>query len=437
MTEAAFAFEKTFKFDGLKGTLSISIPVDVVKSRVDAKISEVARTISLPGFRSGKSSSSIKLKAQQVRNMYLSSILQEEGANLADQAFNLSMEEEKVSVAGEPDFDVSPFEWEQPINFTVNFEKTPDINKVDLAKVKVKTPCIKLGPADKKDLVDQFLKNNPNWKKVSRQTKDADQVTINFEGKLDGEVFPGGTANDHVMTIGGGQMLEEFEANLVGQKADKQFEFPMTFPDDYEAKDLAGKTVTFAVTITKIEEPSAPKLTKEFYKKVGIEATNKAEFEAVLEERFVADNKMLVDSAVKIRMYDALDKAVEKFELPEKMVAAEAKRLDIDMEKADKKAVAKVKTNVRTSLILQQVIKDEEVKCSEEDIVDYIRTMCPDYFPQDQFIQWYLGDRQRLEQAQFMALENKVFDYAKEKVKQENDEMPLKKIEKLVEDQNK
>ena len=427
MTNTAFSFDKNLEFDGLNGTVKISIPETVLKGRVELRAREIAKTSRFNGFRPGKG-------FNMIMKNHVDELVQEMGHQLADEAFNQCLQEEKVQVAGEPDVNIGPMGIDQPVSLTVKFEKVPEIKTVDLAKVSCKKPVIKVGAAKLKELTEKCLKDNPTWEKADRKTKDGDQVTIDFEGFLDGEAFDGGAAQGHTMVIGAGEMLEEFEANLVGKKANEQFEFPLTFPEDYAAKDLAGKQVTFKVTVSSLQQPKLAKLGKPFYKKIGYEGVeNKAQFEEKLISEFKADNQSVVDSAWRIMIYEALSKKYEAFDLPQGMIKSEAGRLNIDLEKAKAAEKKKVESNVRTSLILQDLIKAHEISCSEQDIFEYIKSMTPAYLDAEQFINWYVQDRSRVEQAQFVTLESKVFSFLTEKLAFKDEEMDLEKIEKLAE----
>ena len=422
-----FNFDKDFSYDGLKGTLKITIPVDVVQSHVNTKVSEVARKANIPGFRPGK------VPVSFVKSRYLPGILQEESAQLAEKAYTEAMTESGVDIAGEPSFDLSEVEMDKPISLTVTFEKVPDFEVLDVKKLKVKKPVLETGDDLKKELVEKHLEDNPVWTSVKRASKDGDQLTIDFEGKEDGVPFEGGQAKEHTFVVGKGTMLEEFEANLIGKKAGDSFTFEMTFPEDYAAKEMAGKKVSFDITMHAVKSPKKSKLDDKYIKRVGSSAADVAAFEDELLTKYVEEHDEVQRNAFRIRIYDQLDKKTDKFELPEAMVAAEAKRLGTDMESAKKAEKDKVTKNVRTSLILQALIKSNSLQCTEEDIVAYIKSLAPAYISPNQFLEWYVKDQGRIEQAKFMALENIVFDFLSKNVSSTDEKMSLKDIEAISE----
>ena len=428
MSEVTFSFDNKVDFDGLKGTLKISIPSDELKKRVDAKIREVAQKASISGFRPGK------VPANVIRSRYLPSILQEEGVAMADEAYNQVMTEGQYSLAADPDIDLKPqpLHIDQSIDMEVKFEVIPEFELADLSKVKCEQPVINYTAAKVKELVDASLKSHPKWEAVERSTQAEDRITINFDGFLDGQPFEGGAAKDHEMVLGDGKMLEEFEANLIDKKAGEEFEFPLTFPEDYVAKDLAGKQVSFKVTISKIESPTLMKVGKPFYKELGLDVSTKEQFEQHLQAEESKSHAGMLDEAFKKQIYDAVSDASPQFDLPGKMMIAEAKRLDIDLDSAETKDREKVNSNVRISLILQKIIKAQNIVCEQEDILAYIKSMAPEYLDPEMFVNWYAKDRSRIEQAQFMVLENKVFEFLKTQVSSQEKKMSVEAIGELI-----
>lgn len=428
MSEVTFSFDNKVDFDGLKGTLKISIPSDELKKRVDAKIREVAQKASISGFRPGK------VPANVIRSRYLPSILQEEGVAMADEAYNQVMTEGQYSLAADPDIDLKPqpLHIDQSIDMEVKFEVIPEFELADLSKVKCEQPVINYTAAKVKELVDASLKSHPKWEAVERSTQAEDRITINFDGFLDGQPFEGGAAKDHEMVLGDGKMLEEFEANLIDKKAGEEFEFPLTFPEDYVAKDLAGKQVSFKVTILKIESPTLMKVGKPFYKELGLDVSTKEQFEQHLQAEESKSHAGMLDEAFKKQIYDAVSDASPQFDLPGKMMIAEAKRLDIDLDSAETKDREKVNSNVRISLILQKIIKAQNIVCEQEDILAYIKSMAPEYLDPEMFVNWYAKDRSRIEQAQFMVLENKVFEFLKTQVSSQEKKMSVEAIGELI-----
>ena len=353
---------------------------------------------------------------------------------MADEAYNQVMTEGQYSLAADPDIDLKPqpLHIDQSIDMEVKFEVIPEFDLADLSKVKCEQPVINYTAAKVKELVDASLKSHPKWEAVERSTQAEDRIAINFDGFLDGQPFEGGAAKDHEMVLGDGKMLEEFEANLIDKKAGEEFEFPLTFPEDYVAKDLAGKQVSFKVTISKIESPTLMKLGKPFYKELGLDVSTKKQFEQHLQAEESKSHAGMLDEAFKKQIYDAVSAASPQFDLPGKMMIAEAKRLDIDLDSAEAKDREKVSSNVRISLILQKIIKAQNIVCEQEDILAYIKSMAPEYLDPEMFVNWYAKDRSRIEQAQFMVLENKVFEFLKTQVSSQEKKMSVEAIGELI-----
>jgi trigger factor len=256
-------------------------------------------------------------------------------------------------------------------------------------------------------------------------TLQGDQVTIDFEGKLDGVPFEGGSATDFVFVVGEGQMLEAFEKALPGMKVGESKTFPLTFPQDYQSKDVAGKEADFLVTVKKIEQQHLPEVNDAFAKLLGVQEGTIQALRTDIASNLEREVKFRVLARNKSAALDALS-SVTQLDVPTALVQREAKQLALNMRNDLKNRGLKdsdkvdlpeflfqepATKRVRLGLVVADLVRLHNLQAKPDQLLAHIKEMAQSYEKPAEVIQWYLSDRQRMSEIEGVVVENNVTEF--------------------------
>ena len=308
--------------EGLKRGYTIDIAASELDAKVNEKLLEAQPDVEMKGFRKGKVP--MALLKKNFGDKVMGEALQE----TIDGAMSKHFEDSGDRPAMQPDMKMDSDDWKpgDDVKVNVSYETLPTIPDVDMKKIKLERMVVK---ADKKD-VDEALSNlaenaqNFEDRKKGSKAKDGDQVVIDFLGKVDGEAFEGGQADDYPLVLGSGSFIPGFEEQLVGTKAGDAVEVKVDFPAEYQAENLAGKAAVFECTVKAVKEPKPAEINDELAKQFGAEDLKA--LTAQVEERLEAEFTGASRAVMKRKLLDELDKLV-KFELPPSLVEAEANQI--------------------------------------------------------------------------------------------------------------
>ena len=262
----------------LERRVNVSLPITQIESEVDQRLKKLARTVKLHGFRPGKVP--FRLVAQQYGPQVRSEVI----GDALQKRFSDAIKEQNLKVAGNQR--IEPVQKESAENatafeFSATFEIYPEVKTGDVSAVTVERPSVTVTDAEVDKTIEILRKQRTTFAAAEgRAAQKGDKLTIDFEGKIEGEVFAGGTAKGFAFTLGEGRMLPEFEAAAEGLAAGQAKTFDLKFPDDYHGKDVAGKTASFTLTVNLVEAPSLPTIDAEFAKGLGVEDGDVAKMRA-------------------------------------------------------------------------------------------------------------------------------------------------------------
>lgn len=401
----------------LERRIDISVPAAEINKEVAARLARLARTVRMPGFRPGK------VPMKMVASSYGAQVQAEVLNDKVGEAFNVAIKGQNLRVAGTPQLTPKEGEGEQ-LAFSATFEVYPEIRIGDLSGAEVKRAVCPIGDAEIDKTIDIMRRQRATFEAVERAAADGDRLTIDFIGRIDGTAFEGGSGTDFVFTLGQGRMLPDFEAALRGAAGGANKTFPVQFPADYRAKDLAGKTAEFEVTIKKVEQAVLPPVDAEFARSLGIAdgdvAKMRAEVKANLERE--------VSGRLKARTKDSVMTALlgaATFELPKSLVQQDQARL-AEMARADLVArgidakesplppevfAPQAERRVRLGLLIAELVRTENLQARQDQVRRTIEEIAQSYEKPAQVIQWYLGNRERLAEVETMTLENNVVEW--------------------------
>lgn len=418
----------------LERRINLTVALDEVEQEVESRLKRMVRTTKMPGFRPGKVP--LKMVAQaygpEVRVDVLNSKI--------GQAFSDAVSANQLRVAGmprmEPKQDAGD---DKTLAFTATFEVYPEIKFADLAAVDVDNVRAEVGDAEIDKTVDILRKQRARYEEAAgRAAQAGDRATIDFIGRLDGTPFEGGTAEGFAFVLGEKRMLPEFEAAVMGMKAGETKTFPLTFPEDYHGKDVAGKTAEFEVTVKKIEQAVLPPVDAEFAKTLGIGDGDIAKMRADIKANLEREVASRARAKTKDNVMNALLKVAE-FDVPKALIEQEVQRL-MESAREDLKSrgmkvegmplppelfQAQAERRVRLGLILAELVEKNGLKARPEQIRAKIEDFAQSYEHPQEVVRWYYSDNRRLGEVEAVVLEDNVVQWALSQAKTADKTVPF------------
>ncbi|MFZ6863112.1 trigger factor [Undibacterium sp. Ji67W] len=434
--------------DKLERRLTISFPIADVKSEVEKRLKVRARTAKAPGFRPGKVP--MKMVAAQYGYQVENEVLNDK----VGQAFAAAANENNLRVAGYPSIEPSTSEGvaEGTLAFNATFEVYPEVVVGDLSSAEVEQVKSDVTDAEIDKTIDILRKQRVHFHVKGEEgahgnggadlsAQNGDRATVDFVGKIDGVEFPGGKAEGFVFVLGEGRMLPEFEAATIGLKAGESKTFPLSFPEDYHGKDVAGKTAEFTITLTKLEWAHLPEVDAEFAKMLGVEDGDLVKMRADIKENLEREVKGRVKAKTKESVMDALVKAVA-FDVPKTLVAQDGERLaemtrqDMAQRGMNVKDVpfptelfaAQAERRVRLGLILAELVKANNLQATADQIKAQVEDFAQSYEDPQQVVKYYYSDRNRLAEVEALVLEENVVNYVLSKSKVTEKALPFDEL---------
>jgi trigger factor len=315
----------------LQRRITLTLPMDTIHGEVETRLRKIARTVKADGFRPGKVPMSV------VAQRYGYSVQYEVMNDKVGEAFNSAANEAKLRVAGMPKITQKDAAPEGQMAFDATFEVYPEVKLGDLSQVAVERVSTEVTEAAIDKTVDILRKQRRTFaqRPAAEGAQETDRVTIDFEGKIDGERFAGGKADAFQFIVGEGQMLPQFDQGVRGMKAGESKTFPVAFPADYQGKDVAGKEADFLVTMKKIEAQHLPEVNEAFVKSLGIQNATVEALRADVKKNLEREVKFRVLARNKSAVMDALLGAAE-LDVPAALIESETERM-VESARADLK----------------------------------------------------------------------------------------------------
>ena len=436
--------------EGLSRVYGVTVPVADLTEKLEARIAEITPTLNIKGFRPGK------VPTAHVRRLYGKALMGEVLEQTISETSQKVIADNNLRPAGEPDLkpdgDLNAvIDGNADLSYELSLDLMPDFTPVDASTLELKRPVYEPAEAEVDEAVAELAKQNRTFEPRTGKTvkaKDGDLVVIDFVGKLDGEAFEGGSATDAELTLGSGQFIPGFEEQLVGAKPDTDVEVKVTFPENYQAANLAGKEAVFEVKVKEVKAPVETVADDAFAEKLGIE--NLEKLRELLKTNLAEQYNRASRFKLKRALLDQLD-TKHDFPLPPKMVEAEFASIwsqvqqdktngslpADDAEKTDEQLEAEYRKiaerRVRLGLVLAEVGRAENVQVTDQELAEAMRQEAMRYGPQAQQI-FDLFRQNPNAQAQLRApiFEDKVVDLIVSKAKVEDEK--VSKEELLKED---
>jgi trigger factor len=403
--------------EGLERKVTVQVPAETVELEVNNRLNSLKHTVRIDGFRPGK----VPLKV--IKQKYSATILQEVAGELMQKTFQEALTQENLKPAGDPQIQASDLKLGQEMEYTATFEVYPEIEIAPITDLCIEKVEATVQDSDVDNMIDVLRKQKMDWVEVERASADGDRVSIDFVGTVDGEKFDGGSANDMPMVLGTGQMIPGFEEKIVGLKKSEETTFKVPFPEDYAAKDLAGKEAEFAVTVKKVEEPKLPEIDGDFAKAFGVENGDVEQLKSEISANMDRELTKRLRTLLKESVMDELVK-VNSVDVPSAIVAQEAEVLKTQTEAQTPGSSLPVeafmgdaKRRVQLGMILAEVAKISSLNIDADMVKARIDEMSKDYDDPDEFVQYYMGNQELLSGVQTLVMEDSVVDWIAEQAK--------------------
>ncbi|WP_323830571.1 trigger factor [Pseudomonas sichuanensis] len=398
----------------LERRMTIAVPAERVENEVNKRLQQTARRAKVAGFRPGKVPMSV------IRQRFEADARQEAFGDLVQASFYEAIVEQKLNPAGAPAVEPKSFEKGKDLEFVAIFEVFPEFTVSGLESISVERLSAEVADADLDKMLDVLRKQNTRFEAVERAAQNDDQVNIDFVGKIDGEAFAGGSAKGTQLVLGSGRMIPGFEEGLVGAKAGEERVVNVTFPEDYQNLDLAGKAAEFTITVNSVSAPQLPELSEEFFAQFGIKESTLEGFRSEVRKNMERELRQAIKIKVKNQVMDGL-LAANPIEVPKALLENEVNRLRVQAVqqfggniKPDQLPAElfeeQAKRRVVLGLIVAEVVKQFELKPDDAKVREMIEEMASAYQEPEQVIAWYYKNDQQLNEVRSVVLEEQVVD---------------------------
>lgn len=416
------------KSEGLSRTFEIKVPASELKAKLDERIEEIRPQMKLKGFRPGK------VPASHVRKMFGHDLMGELINKLVTETNQKALEDNELRPAGQPDVKMdgdmeAVVKGDADLSYNMQVDVMPEFEPSDVTKLKITRPVAEVSEEQIQEalgrIAEQNLKYEPRAK--TAKARDGDAVKIDFIGRIDGEAFEGGAAEEQTLVLGSNRFIPGFEEQLVGVKAGDELDVTVTFPEEYGAKDLAAKEAVFEVKVHEVSEAKTPEIDEEFAKGLGLESLE--QLTGLVKDQLKAEHDGASRSKAKRNLLDALDEAHD-FDLPPNMVEQEFNQIwqqlqtemdagrtaDEDKDKSEDDLKAEYRAiaerRVRLGLVLAEVGRKADVRISEQEVNQALIREARNYPGQEQqVLEFFRKNEGAMAQIRAPIYEDKVVDH--------------------------
>lgn len=405
----------------LERRLNVAVPIADIEGEVKKRLTRLARTVKVAGFRPGKVP--LRMLDQQYGPQVRSDVITER----VQSTFNDAIRAQNLRVAGTPR--IEPQRGEQPaaeaLEFSAIFEIYPDVQIGDVSEVAITRPVVEVTPQDVDRTLDVLRRQRTTYAPVDREAQHADRVRVDFTGTIDGVEFPGGQAHDFPIVLGEARMLPEFEAAVGGMQAGQTKSFKLTFPADYHGREVAGKEAAFTLTAKAVEAPDVPALDGDFAKAFGIASGTVEDLRKEVEANLRLELKRKVEATVKAQALSGLRQRAT-FAVPKSLVDSEAQGLrqraianlrEQQNVKAEDLEVSvdvfrpQAEERVALGLIIAELVRAEHLHAKPEQIKALVTETAQTYEQPDAVVRWHYEKPERLRDFEAVVLEQNVVDW--------------------------
>ncbi|OOZ40835.1 trigger factor [Solemya pervernicosa gill symbiont] len=407
--------------EGLERRMTIEVPAEEIEQAIESRLESMKGQVKVAGFRPGKVP--LKVVKRQYGDQVRAEIVEEAIRNALSNAVN----QENLRPAGSPLIEPKPLEAGKALEFSATFEIYPEFELAALEGAKIEKPVVEIRVEDLEQMLNKLRDQKAEWNDVEREAQNGDRVMIDFVGAIDGEEFPGGTGQQVAVVLGANSMIPGFEDGLIGSKAGEEHSLDLTFPEEYGAKELAGKDVNFKVTVTTVAESFLPELDDAFAVDFGVADGGIETLRNEVRANMDRELEQAVKGSVKEQVMELL-LSKNEFDVPKALVDQEIGNLmqqsglqmPPEMQKDPEPVRAlfeeQAKKRVKLSLILANVANRNEIKVDPDRVRETVDKVSQTYDNPEEFVKWYYSNREALAHVESLVLEEQIVDWAVEQL---------------------
>ncbi|MGZ8253038.1 MAG: trigger factor [Methylophilaceae bacterium] len=403
----------------LERRMTVTVPMQPIEEEINQRINRLSRTAKVAGFRPGK----VPLKL--VQQQYGAQVRDEVLSNAVERSFSDAVEENKLRVAGFPNIEHKPFvEAEGHFEYVATFEIFPEIVLGDLSKAKIERPVLEVGESDVKKTIDVLVKQRATYEPVKRAAKKGDMVNLSLRASIDGQEVESTDEQGVDLVLAEGGRVAEFDDNVIGSKPGVEKTFEITYPADHKPEQLAGKTVSYQVTVNTVSQAKFPEVDADFARSLGVEDGDVEKMQSEIKESLSQEVSKRVRAKVKEQVFQALVET-SNVELPKTLVGVEINRLmQMTQQNLQQRGVDLANVTLEPSMFEDQAKRSASLRLILGDIVnknslqanaEQVRAMV-DQFAQSferpaDVVRWYYEDPKRLDEPAALATEENVVSW--------------------------
>jgi len=403
--------------DGLEREMIVEFPTSDINGEVNTRLQSLTKTAKINGFRPGKIPMSV------IKKRYGGHVEAEVLNEKLQQSYFEAVNQEKLKPAGQPAIDMIENDDKNSVKYKAVFEVYPEISPASLEGQAFEKASVTIGEEDIDSTVENIRKQNQNFIEVERGAQDEDQVIVDFTGTIDGEAFKGNDGKQVPVTLGQGQMIDGFEDGVKGAKAGDELTLDLKFPEDYHYKDVAGKDVQFAITVSAVKEATLPELNDEFFAKFGVNEGGNDAFRAEVKKNMQLELDKAISAKLKNQVMDSILE-INDIIVPKALVEEEAKNMAEQMQsqyQMQGQGEAQLQTSlfedqakrrVSLGMLLAELVKVNEITASPESVKEKINELAATYENPQEVMDYYMSHKDKLAEIESFVLEEKIVDWA-------------------------
>lgn len=404
---------------GLERKLTISIPAKSVEEEVGQRLARLSKNVRIDGFRPGKAPQKV------IQQRYGADVRNEVIGDQMRKGFVEAVTQEKLNPAGNPKFELVDNELGKDLSFVATFEVYPEVKLANMSDVEVEQPAATVEDDDVENMLSVLRKQQVEWetKAEDAASEDGDKVVIDFEGFLEGEAFEGGKAEKHELVLGSNSMIPGFEEQIQGMKTGEERRITVTFPEDYQAENLKGKTTEFDIKVHEVKAPVEPEMNAEFFAKYGVESNDLDSFKVEVRKNMDRELRQAVKTLVKNNALDALLSANEALDVPSALVDQEIHELQhqfanqygsgskIDPHQLPKELFKdRAERRVKLGLLINSLVEEHSIKVESARVEAIIQDIASTYQDPEQVVEFYKNNKEQKAKLDALAIEEQAVD---------------------------